>query len=171
MSNIESDSRQRQRICLSKSGRLVISRLESRTHERKSNMTARLGLAGRTRWTAGGACRTRLFLHVARGVGAAVPVLGNSILGYIHTPSLFAWLYEPTQLAARHNDNSYGKLIPFLVVGHFLVETEGTARAAVETLVAGTAAAGGGAGAACFWLISSSSRCFRSSRCSREFTR
>jgi exosortase len=45
--------------------------------------------------------------------------LGNSILGYIHSPSLFAWLensYRTTNLAS---DDGQGNLIPFLVAGLF----------------------------------------------------
>lgn len=42
---------------------------------------------------------------------------GNPILGYIHTPSLFQWMYD------SYNDpgsnQGYGDLIPFLVIGLF----------------------------------------------------
>jgi exosortase len=42
---------------------------------------------------------------------------GNPILGYIHTPSLFQWMY------GSYNDNGsdqgYGDFIPFLVIGLF----------------------------------------------------
>jgi exosortase len=45
---------------------------------------------------------------------------GNSILGYVHTPSLFAWMLEaynsPDKAAA---DDSIGDFIPFLVLGLF----------------------------------------------------
>jgi exosortase len=45
---------------------------------------------------------------------------GNSILGYIHTPSLFEWLYNLYNVGGEeNNDSSYGNLIPFLVVGIF----------------------------------------------------
>lgn len=46
---------------------------------------------------------------------------GNSILGYVHTPSLFAWLYNIYNAggADTATDDSYGNLIPFLVVGLF----------------------------------------------------
>lgn len=44
---------------------------------------------------------------------------GNSILGYIHTSSLFAWLYDAYTVGGEQNDSSYGKLIPFLVAGLF----------------------------------------------------
>jgi exosortase len=47
--------------------------------------------------------------------------LGNSILGYVHTSSLFAWLYNIYNVggADTATDDSYGNLIPFLVVGIF----------------------------------------------------
>ncbi len=41
--------------------------------------------------------------------------LGNSILGYIHTPSLFQWMYEAYNNGAA--DDATGNFIPFLVVG------------------------------------------------------
>ena len=44
---------------------------------------------------------------------------GNSILGYIHTPSLFSWMYEGYNSPNPANDDSYGDFIPFLVVGLF----------------------------------------------------
>jgi exosortase len=44
---------------------------------------------------------------------------GNSILGYIHTPSLFQWLYNSYNIGGEENDGSYGNVIPFLVVGLF----------------------------------------------------
>jgi exosortase len=45
---------------------------------------------------------------------------GNSILGYIHTPSLFIWLYKAYNLPGElGEDASIGNLIPFLVVGIF----------------------------------------------------
>ena len=45
--------------------------------------------------------------------------LGNSILGYIHTPSLFTWMYLAYNTDVASNDDAYGNLIPFLVVGLF----------------------------------------------------
>jgi len=45
--------------------------------------------------------------------------LGNSILGYVHTPSLFAWLFNLYNIGGDENDSSYGNLIPFLVAGIF----------------------------------------------------
>jgi exosortase len=44
---------------------------------------------------------------------------GNSILGYLHTASLFAWLYDAYTLGGEVNESSHGKIIPFLVVGIF----------------------------------------------------
>jgi exosortase len=44
---------------------------------------------------------------------------GNAILGYVHTSSMFAWLYDAYTVGGEQNDASYGKLIPFLVVGLF----------------------------------------------------
>ena len=46
--------------------------------------------------------------------------LGNSILGYIHTPSLFSWMHEAYRSSPTSaNDDAHGKFIPFLVVGLF----------------------------------------------------
>jgi exosortase len=44
---------------------------------------------------------------------------GNSILGYVHTSSLFAWLYDAYTVGGEKNDSSYCQIIPFLVVGIF----------------------------------------------------
>jgi hypothetical protein len=46
---------------------------------------------------------------------------GNSILGYIHTASLFGWLRYAYNIGGgdKATDDSYGNLIPFLVVGIF----------------------------------------------------
>jgi exosortase len=43
--------------------------------------------------------------------------LGNSILGYIHTPSLFSWMSEAYNSPAA--DDGHGDFIPFLVIGLF----------------------------------------------------
>lgn len=43
--------------------------------------------------------------------------LGNSILGYVHTPSLFSSLIEA--YGSQVTDDGHGPLIPFLVVGLF----------------------------------------------------
>lgn len=40
---------------------------------------------------------------------------GNSILGYVHTPSLFAWMLN--QYNAPHSDDAHGNIVPFVVVG------------------------------------------------------
>jgi exosortase len=44
---------------------------------------------------------------------------GNSILGYVHTSSMFAWLYDAYTVGGELNDSSYGSLIPFLVIALF----------------------------------------------------
>ena len=43
--------------------------------------------------------------------------LGNSILGYVHTSSLFAWMIN--QYDNSYADDAHGKFIPFLVIGLF----------------------------------------------------
>src|SRR5262245_34838645 len=44
--------------------------------------------------------------------------LGNPILGYIHSSSLFAWMYEAYNSPNPVSENDrHGNLIPFLVVG------------------------------------------------------
>jgi exosortase len=46
--------------------------------------------------------------------------MGNSILGYIHTPSLFSWMHEAYRSSGGSaNDDAHGNFIPFLVVGLF----------------------------------------------------
>src|ERR1035437_9808377 len=46
--------------------------------------------------------------------------LGNSILGYIHTTSLFSWMHEAYRsYGGSANDDAHGNFIPFLVVGLF----------------------------------------------------
>ena len=46
--------------------------------------------------------------------------LGNSILGYIHTSSLFSWMHEAYRSSGNSaNDDAHGNFIPFLVVGLF----------------------------------------------------
>ena len=44
---------------------------------------------------------------------------GNSILGYVHTSSLFGWLYEAYNSVQSVEDAGHGNVIPFLVVGIF----------------------------------------------------
>jgi exosortase len=43
--------------------------------------------------------------------------LGNSVMGYIHTPSLFAWMYEAYNSPNTAADDAIGNIIPFLVLG------------------------------------------------------
>jgi exosortase len=45
--------------------------------------------------------------------------LGNSILGYVHTPSLFLWMYHAYNGVNVGADDADGNLIPFLVIGVF----------------------------------------------------
>ncbi len=45
--------------------------------------------------------------------------LGNSVFGYIHSPSLLQWMYNAYQSGGDYGDDAYGNLIPFLVVGLF----------------------------------------------------
>jgi exosortase len=44
---------------------------------------------------------------------------GNSILGYVHTSSLFAWLDEAYNSPGSVEDSGHGDFIPLLVVGIF----------------------------------------------------
>jgi exosortase len=44
---------------------------------------------------------------------------GNSILGYVHTSSLFGWLYDIYNSPGSTEDAGHGDFIPFLVVGIF----------------------------------------------------
>jgi exosortase len=44
---------------------------------------------------------------------------GNSILGYVHTSSLFGWLYDIYNSPGSAEDAGHGDFIPFLVVGIF----------------------------------------------------
>jgi exosortase len=46
-------------------------------------------------------------------------LFGNSILGYIHTPSLFSWMYEAYNSPNPAADDGHGDFIPFLVIGLF----------------------------------------------------
>src|SRR5215472_9003948 len=45
--------------------------------------------------------------------------LGNSILGYVHTPSIFFWMSEAYNSPNQAADDSHGNFIPFLVIGLF----------------------------------------------------
>src|SRR5215469_1538669 len=45
--------------------------------------------------------------------------LGNSILGYVHTSSLFFWMYHAYNGSGGEVDDQIGNIIPFLVVGLF----------------------------------------------------
>jgi exosortase len=60
-----------------------------------------------------------LFFSLLAAWGLLFHFWGNSILGYVHTPSLFAWLFDLYNLDIAENDASYGNIIPFLVIGIF----------------------------------------------------
>ena len=44
---------------------------------------------------------------------------GNSILGYVHTSSIFGWLYANYNNPGSVEDSGHGDFIPFLVIGIF----------------------------------------------------
>jgi len=44
---------------------------------------------------------------------------GNSIMGYVHTSSLFGWLIDAYNTPGSVEDTGHGNFIPFLVVGIF----------------------------------------------------
>jgi exosortase len=76
----------------------------------------------RTFWQDTADCWQRLpnkafFLVLLAAWLALFQFLGNSLLGYIHTPSLFSWMHEAYGNAA--GDDAHGNLIPFLVIGLF----------------------------------------------------
>jgi len=60
-----------------------------------------------------------LFFGLLAGWTVLFQFWGNSILGYLRTPSLFEWLYNLYNLNVADNDSTYGNLMPFLVVGLF----------------------------------------------------
>ncbi len=45
--------------------------------------------------------------------------LGNSILGYVHSSSLFLWLDNSYHAGGQTSDDGHGMLIPFVVLGLF----------------------------------------------------
>ena len=45
--------------------------------------------------------------------------LGNSIMGYVHTSSLFSWMYDAYNSPNPAADDAIGNFIPFLVLGLF----------------------------------------------------
>ncbi|HUA37144.1 MAG TPA: exosortase/archaeosortase family protein [Candidatus Sulfopaludibacter sp.] len=46
-------------------------------------------------------------------------LLGNSVFGYVHSPSLLFWMYNVYNSGGVAGDDGDGNLIPFLVVGLF----------------------------------------------------
>jgi len=45
--------------------------------------------------------------------------LGNSVFGYIHSPSLLVWMFNAYNSGGVSGDDTVGNLIPFLVIGLF----------------------------------------------------
>ena len=45
--------------------------------------------------------------------------LGNSVFGYIHSPSLLAWMFNAYNNGGVSSDDALGNLVPFLVIGLF----------------------------------------------------
>ncbi|MGB7768466.1 MAG: exosortase/archaeosortase family protein [Verrucomicrobiia bacterium] len=45
--------------------------------------------------------------------------LGNSIFGYVHSPSLLHWMYNAYSVGGLSGDDADGNLMPFLVLGLF----------------------------------------------------
>jgi exosortase len=45
--------------------------------------------------------------------------LGNSVFGYIHSPSLLVWMFNAYNSGGVSSDDALGNLIPFLVIGLF----------------------------------------------------
>jgi exosortase len=59
------------------------------------------------------------FFALLAGWLALFQFWGNSILGYVHTSSLFGWLYDIYNSPGSAEDAGHGDFIPFLVVGIF----------------------------------------------------
>jgi len=59
------------------------------------------------------------FFGLLAGWLALFQFLGNSILGYIHSTSLFYWMYQAYNGSNSGADDGIGDFIPFLVVGLF----------------------------------------------------
>jgi exosortase len=45
--------------------------------------------------------------------------LGNSVFGYVHSPSLLVWMFNAYNSGGISGDDALGDLIPFLVIGLF----------------------------------------------------
>lgn len=75
-------------------------------------------------WRDTGECWQRLpnkvffFVLLAAWLGL-FQFLGNSILGYVHTSSLFSWMYHAYNGSGGEVDDQIGNVIPFLVIGLF----------------------------------------------------
>jgi len=87
--------------------------------------------------------------------------LGNSILGYTHTPSLFLWMHEAYRSSGGSaNDDAHGNFIPFLVVGLFWWKRKELLALPLKIWWPGLLNSGGGHGAACFGLRHSTAGSF-----------
>ena len=78
----------------------------------------------RSFWQDAADCWQRLpnktfFLVLLAAWLALFQFLGNSILGYIHTPSLFSWMSESYNSPNPAADDGHGDFIPLLVIGLF----------------------------------------------------
>ena len=76
--------------------------------------------------------------------------LGNAILGYIHTPSLFSWMRE--QYNNPNADDSHGNFIPILVIGLFWWKRRELLAQPLKLWWPGMLILTGGDAAAHFWL-------------------
>ena len=73
-------------------------------------------------WTDFADCWRRLpnktfFLGLLAAWLALFQILGNSVFGYIHSPSLLYWMYNAYNSQGISSDDAVGNLIPFLVIG------------------------------------------------------
>jgi exosortase len=59
------------------------------------------------------------FLVLLAGWLALFQFLGNPIMGYVHTSSLFSWMYDAYNSPNPAADDVIGNFIPFLVLGLF----------------------------------------------------
>ena len=76
--------------------------------------------SSRPSWSgAGAAAEQGFFLVLLAGWLALFQFLGNSIMGYINTSSLFSWMYEAYNSPNPAADDATGNFIPFLVLGLF----------------------------------------------------
>jgi len=97
-------------------------------------------LAGVNGLLASAAEQVFFFLLLAAWL-ALFQFMGNSVLGYIHTSSLFSWMHEAYRSSGGSaNDDAHGNFIHFWSSA-VLVEAEGAAGVVIPYLVARAAAA------------------------------